>query len=127
MTDYLQDKNAAEVTHFLKEMGGGSMKKGIQNLFDESLKNKELSLQLANSVKSGNIKNGVIVGLTVLFTCSIIFNLKNSKQKNNNIVVADVKKAKEAVENMSEEEIQEMIENSIDDTHEVLESKGGDE
>jgi len=125
MANYLDGKNAAEITHFLKKIGDGSMKNAVLKLLDESMEKKELSKQLANSLKAGKIKNGVIVSLGLLLAWAVLSNKKDDRLKEEDATI-EIEKAKEAVSNMTEDEVEELIENSINENLDIKEDKEED-
>jgi len=120
MPNSLQGKNAAEVTHYLKEVvGNGSMKRGIQKLLDESIKNKELAKQLENSVRSGKLKNMIILGLALKIGNDFIKKKRSESLKEENNDLLNIKQIKDAVDDMTDDEIENLVEESLEETADI--------
>jgi hypothetical protein len=112
--------DASEITHYLKEEGNGSMKRGLINLLNYAEENLRLSDALEKSNESGKIKDVAIIGLGLVLTGTIIKmfsdNKKMLKEKDK---VEEIEDVKDMVEKMSDEEVEELVTNTIEENEET--------
>lgn len=116
--DKVNGKNASELTHLIKELGGGSMPNGLAKLLKDSVDKIKLEETLTKIKTSSNIKTGIIFGLSaglILQTLERagILSFDNKNEHANNVSQNDIEKAIKAVESLSEEEAEELIEESL--------------
>lgn len=130
----IKNLSGPEMSHFIKEYGGGSMKKGLTILLKDSADKIKLEDNIKKLKTFGNIKTGIIIGLSAglilqtLDKVGILSLDKTGEDSNaNNIKSDEIEKAIKAVENLSEEEAEELIEQALtEDEQNVVEKEKND-